>query len=210
MKFRSVEQQGLAVIAVVIGLYDFFSIPFNSFLITSVFALALFYLTESLFFVAFCFLVPQFIRVLNFVMNRKEKFTEVSRMKNHKESFSNPNEIHERLEKIKQKPSAVSEVSGIVDISQPSSEMTIQGNPSLPKFMEQFQNGTSLNANTQIYTTSESSIPQPGSVDRNPRNSVHVENYDDLSINTALTNSMNKNVTIQASNLRSVEMNPSA
>ena len=58
MKFTSKEENILVVIGSTIALYDFFTIPFNSFLITTAFAALLFYLTRSPFMVTFVYVVP--------------------------------------------------------------------------------------------------------------------------------------------------------
>jgi len=217
MKFSSKEQHLLLIISVVIGLYDFFSIPFTSFIVTCIFAGILYYLTSSMYFVALCALVPQFIRLLNFVMNKKESFvaTDPQQVMNavrkqlenqgNKELFTNAAEVSQRVQELRNnKVKPVESTAGLVDISVPSSEIPIEGNPSTPSFMEQFQNGTSVDTNTRIYTGGQDTIisnerPQP-------RNSVLVEKFDMDGLGNALLPTTNG----RPQNLRGMEMNPNA
>lgn len=82
MKFSTQETKILFVLSAIIGIYDFFNIPFNSFLITSVFACLLYGFTKSPYFIAFVYLVPQFIKFINFLLGKKEKFQDANAISN--------------------------------------------------------------------------------------------------------------------------------
>ena len=92
MKFlpKEKEQQILLVITVIFVLVDFFTIPFYSVLVTSVFGIVLFSLTGSLFLLTLVFMAPLLIMLVNKLLGRKDGFT-------------NPNEIAERIGGIKKK-----------------------------------------------------------------------------------------------------------
>ena len=186
----------------------------NSFLVTSSFAALLFYLTRSPFMVTLVYIVPQFIGILNKLMGVKtEKFTNANeitnRIKNMKngnkqEAFANLTEVSNRVEQIKKEHNLprVNEVSGLVD----NDVEPIVGNPSLPTFMQEFENlGTNVQTNNRIYTPSESSVRATGTLNNFPRNNIHVPVIDDVSINTALSKTTNNN-SLEASNLKSVEI----
>ena len=212
MKFSSKEEKILVAIGSTFALYDFFTIPFNSFLITTAFAAMLFYLTKSPFIVTLVYIIPQFINVLNTIMgnNKKEKFTNVNEISGRiqkiksaykQEPFTNLNEISNRVQLIKKENTQNKEnkVSGVVD-------EPVLGNPSVPSFMEQFENmGVNVGTNTRIYTPSESSVPASGTQNNFPRNNIHIPVIDDVSINTALAKTTSNNST-NPSNLKSVEI----
>uniref|UniRef100_A0A6C0D6Y6 Uncharacterized protein n=1 Tax=viral metagenome TaxID=1070528 RepID=A0A6C0D6Y6_9ZZZZ len=215
MKFTSKEDNVLVVIGSTVALYDFFTIPFNSFLITTTFAGLLFYLTRSPFIVTFVYIVPQFINILNYLMgnsSKKEKFmnvnpTEISariqKMKSgyKQEPFTNLTEVSNRVQAIKKEHvlPRVKEVSGVVD-------EPVLGNASIPTFMAEFENlGMNVETNTRIYTPTESSVPASGTQNNFPRNNIHVPVIDDISINTALAKTTTNNST-NSSNLKSVEI----
>ena len=220
MKFSSKEQRTLLVISAVVGAYDFFSLPFTSFIITALFAGMLYFLTSSLYIVALCALVPQFIRIVNYFMNKKENFvandpnqiTEalIKQLKKHnnKELFRNPTEISNRVQQMKndKKESSVQNLAGLVDISVPSSEISIQANPSIPSFMEEFQNATPLDINTHIDTVAESSVPLPSNERPVPRNNIFVEQFDAPAVGDALIPTTNS----RPQNLKGLEMNTGA
>lgn len=211
MKFTSKEENILVIIGSTIALYDFFTIPFNSFLITTAFAALLFYLTRSPFMVTFVYVVPQFINLLNTVMGKKkENFTNTNEISNRiqkmksgykQEAFTNINEISNRVEQIKKTHvlPQVKEVPGI-------DNEPILGNASVPSFMEQFENlGVNVGTNTRIFTPNESSVPASGTQNNFPRNNIHVPVVDDVSINTALAKTTTNNST-NPSNLKSLEI----
>ena len=209
MKFSSKEEQILFVVTALIGLNDFFTLSFNSFLITLIFAALLYTLTESLYFIALVLLVPQFIRLVNKALNMKEGIMnpqEVSKRLEAlkaKESFNNPNEVSQRVENLlNTKVDKIKEVSGIVDISQPSGVYPIEGNQSYPNFSEETM-GTPVSTNTHIYTVTESAVPAMGILDSFPKQNPYVPNYDDLSINVALARTTNT-PSINSSNIKGV------
>ena len=217
MKFTLKEEKTLMIIASVVGLYDFFSIPFNSFLITLSFAGLFFFFTQSPFFVALVFLVPQFIRMLNFMMGKKENFKNANEISNRiqtmktnykQEAFTNPLEISNRVENMKKNQGLpkVNNIAGLVN----SDVDTIVGNQTVPLFMEQFENiGTNVSQNTRIFTPSESSVPAVGTLNNFPRNAVANSTVDSESVNTALAKNTNNN-SITSSNLKSVEIDGKA
>ena len=173
------------------------------------------------YYVAICTLVPQFIRVFNFMMNKKEKFVATDPQQvmaavrkqinnqGNSELFTNANEVSQRVQQLRNNNNnrpPVNTVGGLVDIAVPSSELPIEGNPSLPTFMEQFQSGTPVNTNTHIYTGGENTIvsnerPQP-------RNSTLVEKFDNEALGSALVSTSTPNR--KASSLQGMEMNPTA
>ena len=229
MKFSAKETNILFIMAAVIGLYDFFSIPFNSFLVTSIFAIVFFAFTKSPFFVAFIYLVPQFIKLINMMMGVKEKMTDtpqnissrLSSIKSKynqgtnlnpetptKEYFQDAVSVSNRVEKV-MKDNAIrkpSEVSGVVDISQPSGVYPIEGTPSYPNFMEATMGGVELNQNTRIPTVPESSVPAIGSIQNKIIDRPYISTYDDISVSTALKRTTNDVPLLTASNLKSDDM----
>jgi hypothetical protein len=229
MKFSPKENNILFVLAVVFGLYDFFSIPFNSFLITLVFAVVLYGFTKSPFFIAFVFLVPQFIKLINMLLGIREKMTDTpqnisSRLNSikgkysqgvnlnpetpTKEYFQDAKSVSDRVEKV-MKDNAIkkpSEVSGLVDISQPSGVYPIEGTPSYPNFMETTMGGVEVNENTRIPTIAESSIPALGTIQHNVLDRPYISTYDDISVSTALKRTTNDIPLLTASNLKGDDM----
>ena len=227
MAYSLKENQIVLSVAVVLGLYDFFTLPFNSFLISCVFAGTLFFITKSLFIVAFVFFIPQIIRTSNVLLGHNENMTDLpanvsNRIKSMKakydsgenlnpetptkEYFTNVEEISQRNIDIRNKNTLekVNEVSGIVDIEMPSETYTIEGNPSYPDFMREGFMGTNINMNHRIETVPEEEISAVGTVDKNPRANNVVEGYDDESVNTALAR--NSNTKFDSSNMKSVDM----
>ena len=211
MKFTRKEESILVIIASTVALYDFFTIPLTSFLITVAFAGILFYLTRSYFLLALVFIVPQFINLLNSVMgNKKEKFTNVTEITKRiqemrkEEKFTNLNEISSRVESLKReynKPK-LNSVSGVVN----NDLEPIVGNPSLPDFMREFEDlGTDIQTNSRIHTPSEYSVPASGVRNNFPRSNIHVPVIDDVSIDTALSTTTSNGST-ESSNLKSVEI----
>jgi hypothetical protein len=92
MKFQPKEKEILLVITAVLGLVDFFTLPFYSVLVTAVFAIVLYSLTESLFLLALVFLSPILISLVNKLLGIKDGFMNAN---------VNPNEIADRLSKMK-------------------------------------------------------------------------------------------------------------
>lgn len=210
MKFTRKEDKILVIIASTVALYDFFTIPFNSFLITVAFAGILFYLTHSHFLLALVFIVPQFINLLNNVMgNKKEKYTDINEISKRiqqikREKFTNLNEISSRVVSLKKNYNLpkVENVSGVVN----NDVEPVVGNPSLPDFMREFEElGTDVQTNSRIHTPSEYSIPAPGIRNNFPRSNIHVPVIDDVSIDIALSNTT-ANGSTESSNLKSVEI----
>jgi hypothetical protein len=211
MKFTRKEDNILLIITATVALYDFFTIPFNSFLITLAFAGILFYLTHSYYILAVIFIVPQFITLLNSVMGKKkEKFNNITDINKRiqemrqKEKFTNLSEISNRVTSLKKEYNEpkVENVSGIVN----NDVESIAGNTSLPHFMREFEDlGTNVQVNSRIHTPSEFSIPASGTRNNFPRSNIHVSVIDDVSIDTALSNTT-ANGSTESSNLKSVEI----
>ena len=165
MKFSTQETKILYIISAIIGVYDFFNIPFNSFLITSVFSGLLYGFTKSPYFIALVYLVPQFIKLINFLLGKKENFQNANAISNRletnfklnktkqynngvnlnletptKEYFQDANAVSQRVEKI-MKNNAIkktSNISGLVDVTDSNGEYpkNVDGIPSYPNFME--------------------------------------------------------------------------
>ena len=211
MKPSITETQVVNLLMVGFALFDFFTLPFNSFIITLVFAFVLYGITKSQVMLVSVLTIPQLIRFVNGVMNgKKETFIpnnaqevvdNVKKMKEKKESFANLKEVSERVIKMKEVPQAkVEQISGLVD--------TDAIMPSLDSisFLEQFENRTNLNENTRINTIPENAVPAVGTIEKNTRQIAAVEPFDEQSLNTALVRSMNTMKPI-SSNIESVEMN---
>lgn len=221
MKFSSKEQQILFVVAVVIGMYDFFTLHFNTFLLTSLFVGVLYMLTNSLFAVAFIYIVPQFIKLFNaaLLMKHEGMTTDVNQISNRlekmkqkysqgvnlnpetpTESFTDLKEVSNRVQGL-QKHTApkIDNVAGVVDIALPS-DYPIEGNPSYPDFLK--ESGTPIDVNGRIYTSAEESVPAMGIMDSFPKQNPFIKNYDELSMNTALAKGLNNNP--NASNIMGV------
>ena len=210
MKFNSKEEQILFMVAAILGLHDFFTLPFNSFVITLIFAVVLFYISESLFMLTLVLLVPQVIHTFNKMMGIKEKFTntnEISeRIINMKkvspESFTDLNEISQRVETMKKVDQPKVEVSGVVDESLPSGTYPMEGTLSYPKFNEETM-GTSVDMNTNIHTIAEASLPAVGTIDSLPKQNPYVPKFDEIGLSTALSQSSG-NSTMNASNIKAL------
>jgi len=194
MKLPIKEAQILNILIVLFAGYDFFSLPFNSFLITLVSAIILFALTKSPILFGSVLLAPQIIRLLNtVVLGKKESFIptnpnevieNVKKMR--KESFTDLKEVSDRVVKItkENKVPAVEKVYGIVD-------ETIMPTVDNIAFLEQFENRTDLTENTRIMTVNETAVPPIGTIERNTRSVANVEPFDSQTVNTALVRSMN-------------------
>ena len=227
MAYSLKENQIVLSIAVALALYDFFSLPFASFLVSCVFAATLFFITKSIFIVAFIFFIPQIIRISNVLLGHKEKMTDLptnvaNRIKSMKakydsgenlnpetptkENFTNAQEVSQRNIDIRNKNNLakVNEVSGVVDVTMPSGTYPIEGNPSYPNFMSEGFMGTNINTNNRIETIPEEEISAVGTMENNPRANNVVESYDDESVNAALAR--NSNTKFASSNMKSVDM----
>jgi len=193
------------------AIFDFFTLPFNSFIITLVFAIVLYGFTKSQVMFVSVLTIPQLIRLVNGIMSgKKESFMpnnalevvdNLKKMKEKKESFVDLKEVSDRVVKMKEVPQAkVEQISGLVDKDavMPSLESI--------SFLEQFENRTNLNENVRINTIPESAVPAVGTMEKNTRPVAAVEPFDDQSLNTALVRSMNT-MKPTSSNIESVEMN---
>jgi len=233
MKFLPKEHQILLVITVIFGLIDFFTIPFYSVLVTSVFGIVLFSLTQSLFLLALVFMTPLLIMLVNKLLGRKDGFTNpneiaerINKIKNKYSQGENLNpetptkpqpfvdeyftdllEVSKRVEDInsKNKQPKVKEVSAIVDKTLPVGHM-VQGVTGTPAFMEQFENlGTNVNTNTRIYTPNEPSVPVVGTIEKYPVQNPAIDKMDVDGVNTALMRTTTNNSTT----LKGLDMNAS-
>jgi hypothetical protein len=227
MTYSLKENQIVLAVAVVLGLYDFFTLPFNSFLVSCIFAGSLYYITKSTFIVAFVFFIPQLIHISNRILYNNEGMTNspneitdrIKSMNNKfsrgenlnpetptKEYFTDAKEISERVSGLRARNSSskVDEVSGLVDISMPSGTYPIEGNPSYPGFMREEFMGTNINTNNRIETVSEEEIKPVGTIESNLRPNNVIESYDDESLKTALAR--NSSANLGPSNMKSVDM----
>lgn len=188
---------------VIFSMYDYFTIPFNSVLITLLLGIILYCFTKSQTLFVTVLLVPQFIRFINgVILGKKENFMNINpqevvanlqKMKENKsmEQFTDLKEVSNRVVNLKEsKVPKVEEVSGLVDSI---------------AFLEQFENKTDLTENTRIMTVPENAVPAIGTVERNARAVSTVEPFDSQSINAALVRSVN-NVKPASSNLESVQV----
>jgi len=209
MKYSVKENKIVLIVAVVLGLYDFFTIPFNSFLIACVFSTALYCLTKSLFSVAFVFFIPQLIRLSNIILGRNEGLQNPSATVE-APIIKNPpstQQINTLIQQIKNKyEAAKNENFTNKEESDENEEKddTIEGNASYPEFMREGFMGTNLENNSRIEMVPEEEIPVVGTVEKNPRANNVVESYDDVSINTALERDSTKK--LSSSNVKSVDM----
>ena len=217
MKFSSKEEQILLGVAVIVGLYDYFTIPFSSLLVALFFAIVLYVLTDSTFLVALVLIIPQFIKMINMVIGPKEGLsnpTNVNKLitsmtskysQGHNdemgiEGYQNALEISSRVENLMKNVQPKAEVSGIIDDSPPTGVYPIEGNPSYPKFNEETM-GTSIDSHTGIYTASEGSVPVTGTVESNPKQNPYVPNFDTIGLSAALARSSGAT---NASNIKAV------
>ena len=215
MKLPVKEVQILNFLTVAVALYDYFTIPFNSFLITLLLGIVLFSFTKSQILFVCVLLAPQFIRFVNgVILGKKEKFMvtnpqevveNLKKMKKPTESFANLKEVSDRVVNLKHesKVPPVEKLSALVDST-----------PIMPSidsiaFLEQFENRTDLTENTRIMTIPESAVPAIGSVEKNARVMAAVEPYDVETVNTALVRSTNSARPV-SSELESIEVNRDA
>jgi hypothetical protein len=196
---------------VLLGGYDLVSLPFNTFVITIVITGVTYAFTKEPTLALIVLFAPQLIRLMNaIILGNKETFvptnpeqvveTVKNMKKNNSESFTNAQEISERvigLQKTTKIPKN-EEVSGVEDDG-------IQGTMSAVKFLEQFENLTELNQNQRIYTVNETTIPAMPTIENKSRPTAAVEGFDESSLNTALIRSTNSNKPV-SSNIESIEI----
>lgn len=221
------ESQVISMVTAVIALYGFFTLPFTSFAISAVFALAIYYLTQSIILVAFVFFLPQVIKIVNTLLGAKEGMTDTNEISNRiktmtskysrgtnlnpetptKEYFTDAAEVSKRNIQLRNEHMLpkVNEVSGVVDISVPSGTYPIEGTPSYPGFLKEAFMGTNVATNQRIETIPEETLPAVGTVETALRANNTVEGYDDESVNTALVRNMNTQ-SLAPSNMKSVDM----
>jgi hypothetical protein len=215
MKLPVKEVQILNFLTVAVALYDYFTIPFNSFLITLLLGIVFYCFTKSQVLFVCVLLAPQFIRFVNgVILGKKEMFMvtnpqevveNLKKMKKPSESFVNLKEVSERVVNLKNesKVPPVEKLSALVDST-----------PIMPSvdsiaFLEQFENRTDLTENTRIMTIPENAVPAVGTVERNARAMAAVEAFDAQAVNTALVRSTNTGKPV-SSELESVEVNRDA
>lgn len=215
MKLPVKEVQILNFLTVAVALYDYFTIPFNSFLITLLLGIVFYCFTKSQVLFVCVLLAPQFIRFVNgVILGKKEMFMptnpqevveNLKKMKKPNESFVNLKEVSERVVNLKNesKVPPVEKLSALVDST-----------PIMPSvdsiaFLEQFENRTDLTENTRIMTIPENAVPAVGTVERNARAMAAVEAFDAQAVNTALVRSTNTGKPV-SSELESVEVNRDA
>ena len=207
MKYSMKENKIVLIVAVMLGLYDFFTIPFNSFLIACVFSIALYCLTKSLFSVAFIFFIPQLILLLNFVLRRNEGLQNPSATPEAPiiKNIPTASDINTTIQQIRNKYSAAkNEKFTNKEDDEENEENTIEGNATYPEFMREGFMGTNVENSNRIETYAEEDIPVVGTVEKNPRANNVVESYDDVSVNTALQR--NTTQKLSSSSMKSVDM----
>ena len=235
MKFHSKEEKILLVVTVILGLVDFFTIPFYSLLVTLVFGIILYFLTNSMFLIALVLLTPQLIQGINkifgikqgFTVNPTEIATRVGDMSKKyaaskgvnlnpetptksqpfvDEYFTDLLEISKRVENINKPTPKVKDVSAVVDTTLPTRSLMVQGTNGTPAFMEQFENlGTDIQTNTRIFTPNEPSVPATGTVENYPIQHPAIDKIDTDGINTALMRTTTNNSTT----MKGLDMNAS-
>lgn len=228
MKLSLKDNQVVLLLATVLALYDFFTVPFYSFIVTCIFAAVIYYLTNSTFLVAFVYFIPQIIRISNILLGKTESFTnpqeEIStrlkRMSSKYNSTLGPNlnpetptveyfndakEVAKRNEDLRNKNALpeVKEVSGIIDATLPSGTYPIEGTPSYPNFMKESFIGAPSTTNARIQTVPEEEVPAVGTFKNSLKPTAAVEGFDDESVNTALQRNANSSA-LRSSNIKSV------
>lgn len=196
---------------VLVGGYDLMTLPFISFVITIVVAGVSYAFTKEPILSLSVLFIPQLIRLMNgvllpkketFVATNLEEVVEVVKnmKKNNTETFTNPQEISERITRVKKESKVPKneEVSGVEDDG-------IEGTMSAVKFLEQFENLTELNKNHRIHTVNESFVPAMPTIVNKVRSTAAVEGFDEASMNTALIRSANSTKQA-ASNIESIEI----
>ena len=210
MKLPVKEVQILNFLSVAVTLYNFFTLSFNSFIISLIIAVAFYFFTKSQVLFVSLIIVPQFIRLVNgIIFGKKETFMtatpqevieNLKKLKNSNESFVNLQEVSDRVINLKKdsKVPPVEKLSALVDAS-------IMPTVDSIAFLEQFENRTDLNENTRIMTIPENAVPSVGTVEKNARAMVAVEPFDAEAVNTALVPSTNTKKPI-SSELESIEV----
>jgi len=165
------------MIAVLVTLYDLTTLSFQALLITGIFAIALYYITSSPYVLVCVLVAPQIIRILNFLMGKKEPYvnaTEVKKQNN--ESFVSAAEISDRVIKLKN-----TQVMKKIDSPEPSN--MIEGNHQIPSFMTQYESlGVPVNNNERIPTQAEETVPPVGTLEHNPKENPFHTSVDTESI----------------------------
>ena len=207
MKLPVKEVQILNFLSVAVTLYNFFTLSFNSFIISLIIAVAFYFFTKSQVLFVSLIIVPQFIRLVNgIIFGKKETFMTatpqevIENLKNSNESFVNLQEVSDRVINLKKdsKVAPVEKLSALVDAS-------IMPTVDSIAFLEQFENRTDLNENTRIMTIPENAVPSLGTVEKNARAMVAIEPFDAEAVNTALVPSTNTKKPI-SSELESIEV----
>ena len=210
MKLPVKEVQILNFLSVAVTLYNFFTLSFNSFIISLIIAVAFYFFTKSQVLFVSLIIVPQFIRLVNgIIFGKKETFMtatpqevieNLKKLKNSNESFVNLQEVSDRVINLKKdsKVPPVEKLSALVDAS-------IMPTVDSIAFLEQFENRTDLNENTRIMTIPENAVPSVGTVEKNARAMVAIEPFDAEAVNTALVPSTNTKKPI-SSELESIEV----
>ena len=210
MKLPVKEVQILNFLSVAVTLYNFFTLPFNSFIISLIIAIAFYLFTKSQVLFVSLIIVPQFLRFVNgLISGKKENFMtatpqevveNLKKMKKPTEPFVNLKEVSDRVINLKKdsKVPPVEKLSALVDAS-------IMPTVDSIAFLEQFENRTDLNENTRIMTIPENAVPSVGTVEKNARAMVAVEPFDAEAVNTALVPSTNTKKPI-SSELESIEV----
>jgi hypothetical protein len=210
MKLPVKEVQILNFLSVALTLYNFFTLPFNSFIISLIIAIAFYLFTKSQVLFVSLIIVPQFLRLVNgLISGKKENFMtatpqevveNLKKMKKPTEPFVNLKEVSDRVINLKKdsKVPPVEKLSALVDAS-------IMPTVDSIAFLEQFENRTDLNENTRIMTIPENAVPSVGTVEKNARAMVAVEPFDAEAVNTALVPSTNTKKPI-SSELESIEV----
>ena len=210
MKLPVKEVQILNFLSVAVTLYNFFTLSFNSFIISLIIAVAFYFFTKSQVLFVSLIIVPQFIRLVNgIIFGKKETFMtatpqevieNLKKLKNSNESFVNLQEVSDRVINLKKdsKVPPVEKLSALVDAS-------IMPTVDSIAFLEQFENRTDLNENTRIMTIPENAVPSLGTVEKNARAMVAIEPFDAEAVNTALVPSTNTKKPI-SSELESIEV----
>jgi len=223
------ENLVVQVIAGLIALYDISTLSIQAVLITSIFAISLFYITSSYYVLVCVLLTPQVIRILNFLMGKNETFANATPeliQKNlesiqakqkemyKKESFTTAIEVADRVKSLKN-DSVLNKVSNPDslnldsvlegDVYKPSTDKQVpDGDTYIPSFMRQYESlGVPLNVNGRIPTQVEESVPHVGVVDRNPQENPFLKGIDTESIEVTMKRTLADKPT--SSNIASVD-----
>ena len=212
MKLHLDEKKGILLFTGIIGLYDLITLSSKTILATILFCGLVYYITQELMLVALVLLTPQFVSLINKLINnnKKEKFTDIETIqKNVKkmkdlETFTNLNEVSNRVKTLlENKESVNNEVSASEEYN---FQQTLDVSPYQkdPTFMSN-DLGVDVNINGRIHTKNEKDVPKVGTLEKNPLENPYVSNFDDESLNIALVKTTNNN-SIHPANLNSVEL----